>query len=128
MQTHLLFCRSADPLSRNLRLNKINMLMLIMEEFQTTYTVASLYRGIFVKAIKQLFPDYQPTSFSGQVAGAEQQNGLDPSASFNAEPVMDDPRVDMGYGAGVVFNDDGFVDAFMDQASLFNLWENWNMV
>lgn len=125
MQMHLLLCRSADLLSRNLRLHKIDMLMLIMEELQKTYTVASLYRGIFVKAIQQLFPSYRPcTSPSAQAAGLNQENTTNPSVPSNGERVTEDPYEDSQYGMGIVFND-GLVDALMDHASLFNIWEHW---
>lgn len=35
----------------------LNMCMMILEELQKTYSVASVCRGIFGKAIQQLFPD-----------------------------------------------------------------------
>ena len=125
MQMHLLLCRSADLLSRNLRLHNIEMLMLIMEELQKTYTVASIYRGIFVKAIQQLFPTYRPcTSPSAQAVGPIQENATNPSTSLNAGPITGDSFEDSQYGMGAVFND-GLVDALMDHASLFNIWEHW---
>ncbi|KAL5362930.1 fungal-specific transcription factor domain-containing protein [Aspergillus floccosus] len=127
MQTHLLFCRSADSLSRNLRLNKINMLMLILEELQKRYTVASLYRGIFLKAMQQVFPNYQPCTSSGHAAGPDQGRTTRSSAILNAEPVTEDPHEEDPHELGFVFND-GFVDALMDEASLFNLWEHWSSV
>ncbi|PLB52883.1 hypothetical protein P170DRAFT_434605 [Aspergillus steynii IBT 23096] len=122
MQTHLLFCRSADSLSRRLRLNKIEMLMLILEELQKTYTVASLYRGIFLKAIQQIFPNYQPAaSVSGQdagPAGPDMVTTAESSGPINAEPIVENASE----GLDLVF-DGSFVDALMDQASLFNVWE-----
>ncbi|PYH99433.1 hypothetical protein BO71DRAFT_314053, partial [Aspergillus ellipticus CBS 707.79] len=57
MQMHLLNCRSGSPLSRRLRLNKLNVCMMIMEDVQKVYTVASIYRGIFAKAIQQICPE-----------------------------------------------------------------------
>jgi hypothetical protein len=57
MQVYLLNCKFGDALSRRLGLNMLNMCMMILEELQKTYSVASVCRGIFGKAIQQLFPD-----------------------------------------------------------------------
>lgn len=57
MQVYLLNCKFGDALSRRLGLNMLNMCMMVLEELQKTYTVASVCRGIFGKAIQQLFPD-----------------------------------------------------------------------
>ncbi|KAM0253626.1 hypothetical protein ACHAQJ_007201 [Trichoderma viride] len=57
MQVYLLNCKFGDSLSRRLGLNMLNMCMMVLEELQKTYSVASVCRGIFGKAIQQLFPD-----------------------------------------------------------------------
>lgn len=57
MQVYFLNCKFGDALSRRLGLNMLNMCMMILEELQKTYSVASVCRGIFGKAIQQLFPD-----------------------------------------------------------------------
>jgi hypothetical protein len=64
MQLHLLQCQIGDILTKRVRLNKLEMCMLVLEEFQTTYTMASIYRGIFTKAIQQIFPGYSAHTIS----------------------------------------------------------------
>jgi hypothetical protein len=121
MQTHLLDCKSVDPLSRRLGLNKLDACMLVMEEFQKTYTVASIYRGIFMKAIQQLFPDYSPgASTSNMVAdtmtGHIATDTATMDASMHSGPVVD------------AANADNLLDALMDEASIFNFWEALNPI
>jgi hypothetical protein len=86
-----------------------------MEEFQKTYTVASIYRGIFMKALQQLFPDY--------ALNASAPNPV-------ADPISTDPTT----GNLSLFNDsvmdtaftDSLVDTLMDDASIFSFWESLN--
>ena len=99
--------------------------MLILEELQKTYTLASLYRGIFLKAIQQIFPNYQPAASVSEQdaspagpAGPDIATTAEPSEPTHAEPVIENASE----GMDLVF-DGGFVDALMDQASLFNIWE-----
>ncbi|KKP07879.1 hypothetical protein THAR02_00087 [Trichoderma harzianum] len=68
MQTHMHCYKFADSLTKRLTLHKLEMCMLIMEELQKIYTVASLYRGIFLKALQQICPTYQPMISAADMA------------------------------------------------------------
>ncbi|KAI9037575.1 Zn(II)2Cys6 transcription factor [Aspergillus affinis] len=126
MQTNLLNCRSGDSLSKRLRLNKLTMCMLVMEELQKTYTVASIYRGIFAKAIQQLFPEYTEGTLLGHSAPAvNNTNATAIHAAGTAEDATEaEPGID-GLGYNNVAADD-FIDLLMDEASIFNFWDTWN--
>lgn len=127
MQMHLLNCRSGNPLSRRLRLNKLNACMMVMEEFQKVYTVASIYRGIFAMAIQQICPEA-----AGEITGAAtapvsaSAPGVavpqDQSTDITTHPVLNnidlDPNVDMN----------SMVDALLDESSTLNFWETWNQM
>jgi hypothetical protein len=113
-----------------MRLNKLEMCMLVMEEFQKTYTVASLYRGIFIKAIEQIFPGYSApktssNSTNDHVLTPETDNRPE---SFHVVPETPDqiPQFD-GTEFGDV-NGDDLMDALMDEASIFSFWETWNQI
>ncbi|PYI13899.1 hypothetical protein BO99DRAFT_426758 [Aspergillus violaceofuscus CBS 115571] len=117
MQMHLLSCRTGNPLSRRLRLNKLNVCMMVMEEFQKVYTVASIYRGIFAKAIREICPDrldeHPDTSVS-----------IPAAAPLAAQP--DDIVNSMAAGnPGVGTDMDDMVDALLDESSALNFWETW---
>lgn len=58
MQTYLQQCKFGDDLSKRMGLNKLEVSMLVMEELQEVYAVASMYRRLFTKAIDQIFPGY----------------------------------------------------------------------
>lgn len=125
MQTHLLQCKSGEALSKRIRLNKLEMCMLVMEELQKTYTVASLYRGIFVKAIEQIFPGYSaPTTNPKPTADdIAPPHGSIRRESFDLGPESLDQIAQLG---GTEFGDvDGndLMSALMDEASIFSFWE-----
>ena len=101
--------------------------MLVMEELQKTYTAASVYRGIFMKAIQQIFPNYRPSTLLSTHAASPDRTSTDLPGSGNAEPVAAHTGQATNQEMETSFSDD-FVDALMDQASLFNLWEYWNGV
>lgn len=101
--------------------------MLVMEELQKTYTAASVYRGIFMKAIQQIFPNYRPSALLSTHTASPDRTSTGLPGSDNPEPVAGHVGQDTDQGMETSFNDD-FVDALMDQASLFNLWEYWNGV
>ncbi|KAJ6120369.1 fungal-specific transcription factor domain-containing protein [Penicillium sp. IBT 18751x] len=128
MQTHLLQCKSGDALSKRIRLNKLEMCMLVMEELQKTYTVASIYRGIFVKAIEQIFPGYSaPTTYPNAIAAPTAP--LDPPIRQESFPTAPDDsdqiaRFEDTQTGDVDGND--LMSALMDEASIFNFWETWN--
>ena len=101
--------------------------MLVMEELQKTYTAASVYRGIFMKAIQQIFPNYRPSTLLSTHATSPDRTSTDLPGSGNAEPFAAHTGQATNQEMETSFSDD-FVDALMDQASLFNLWEYWNGV
>ncbi|KAJ5127375.1 fungal-specific transcription factor domain-containing protein [Penicillium atrosanguineum] len=130
MQTHLLQCKTGDALSKRIRLNKLEMCMLVMEEFQKTYTVASLYRGIFVKAIEQIFPGYSaPTTYPKAITdsavasdtGIRQENFH--MAPENSDQVAQFDDTQFGNVDG-----NNLMSALMDEASIFSFWESWNQI
>lgn len=100
-----------------------------MEEFQKIYTVASIYRGIFVKAIEQIFPGYlAPTTYSNALT-----DNIVPSntrirqesihmATDNSDQIAPFDDTQFGDADG---ND--LMNALMDEASIFSFWETWNL-
>lgn len=121
MQTHLLDCKSDDPLSRRLGLNKLDACMLVMEEFQKTYTTASIYRGVFTRAIQQLFPDYAPRASASKSATSATAGPIAPDLTTRSTSMLDDPGLDTAIT-------DSLVDALIDEASLFEFFESLNRV
>ncbi|GAD98048.1 C6 transcription factor, putative [Paecilomyces variotii No. 5] len=113
MHIHLMNCKSTDPLSRRLGLNKLNMCMMVLQELQETYSVASIYRGVFSKAIKQLCPEY--------ASGMPEDDIRPPTA----ESASVDARNDETQINDAMISDD-LLDALMDEASIFSLWESWS--
>jgi hypothetical protein len=125
MQVHLLHCKTGDMLSKRVRLNKLEMCMLVMEELQKTYTVGSIYRAIFTKAIQLTFPGYstprapfRPSSVSKTAVQSE-------SSPVEAE-APDYSQLDDGTFGNV--GDGDLMNALMDEASIFSLWETWNQL
>lgn len=130
MQTHLLHCKSGDPLSKRIRLNKLEMCLLVMEEFQKTYTVASIYRGIFRKAIQQIFPGYSTPvpPFSSPVNAAtvpDTENHVEFPLEGAANLRDNGQFNDALFG---VADEGDMMNALMDESSLFSLWETWNQI
>ncbi|KAL4998757.1 fungal-specific transcription factor domain-containing protein [Aspergillus recurvatus] len=142
MQMHLLNCRSGTPLSRRLRLNKLNACMMIMEALQQVYTVASIYRGIFAKAIQLICPEGSgpdtnenavvpgsssvplragtSTSTSAPVPAQSESGILDHQHAATAVAVGPEP------GSGADLTD--MVDALLDETLPFNFWETWGQM
>lgn len=133
MQAHLLHCKTGDPLSKRVRLNKLEMCMLVMEELQKTYTVASIYRAIFTKALQMIFPGYSapvaPFSSTGNAAAAAPSpaslNGADNSPMGASVPGYSQTQINDG---AFIAGDGNLMDALMDEASIFNFWETWNQI
>ncbi|RAL05303.1 Zn(II)2Cys6 transcription factor [Aspergillus ibericus CBS 121593] len=121
MQIHLLNCRSGSPLARRLRLSKLNVCMMVMEEFQRVYTVASIYRVIFAKGIQQICPEEaaETTSASASVA-------VPTAAPAPALPNVVAPM--MSHEAELGMEMDGMVDALLDGSSALNFWETWGQL
>ncbi|CEL10459.1 hypothetical protein ASPCAL13578 [Aspergillus calidoustus] len=118
MQVHLLRCRSGNALSKHLRLNKLNACMMVMEEFQKVYIVASIYRAIFAKAIQMVCPETRKRDAS-QAPGT---TGL-------GDPVTQQQPLEGQHAAAPPFPGPDLpdmVDALMDESLPFNFWEAWN--
>lgn len=130
MQTHLLQCKSGDPLTKRIKLNRLEVCMLVMEELQKTYTVASLYRGIFTRAIQQIFPDYpdraMQSSRSPTAIPAPQSE--DPSRSLFEGPGNSGDNGQLGMPDFGVLDEDDLISGLMDDASVFDFWQACNQV
>lgn len=91
-----------------------------MEELQKTYTVASVYRGIFMKATQQLVPEHAAntettmTTRSGADILADQTNNTAVDGSSTLDNVDANP-----------VNTDMLLDVLLDEASVFNFWDTW---
>lgn len=134
MQAHLLRCKFGDSLSKRIGLNKLEMLMLVLEEFQKTYTVASIYRGIFTKAIQQIVPGYSApkTPFSTAAApiaapGTENygRGSLLEGENIDANNSENNPLGDFGFA---VADETFLTNDFLDEASIFGFWQTWNQI
>lgn len=111
MHVHLLNCKSTDALSRRLSLNKLELCMMVMEDLEETYTSASVYRGVFLEAIRQLYPNY-----SGSPTGvASTAGGVSLSRATPADDSATLPNI----------NDD-ILTTLLDEASCFNFWESFS--
>ncbi|KAF7166272.1 hypothetical protein CNMCM5623_000029 [Aspergillus felis] len=104
MHIHLLNCKSDDPLTRQLSLNKLDFCMLILKVMQDVHTVASYYRGIFSEAIRHLSSTASKPTGQGPVV-------VETPAFIPGEPTME-----------TLLSGD-FLDGLMDEASFFNFWE-----
>ncbi|KAL6897484.1 fungal-specific transcription factor domain-containing protein [Trichoderma evansii] len=111
MHVHLLNCKSEDALSRRLSLNKLELCMMVMEELEEMYTSASVYRGVFLEAIRQLHPNY---SASSTMSESSLTDFSQPRASFSND-TMTVPLV----------NDD-ILTALLDESSCFTFWESFS--
>ncbi|PYI05605.1 putative Zn(II)2Cys6 transcription factor [Aspergillus sclerotiicarbonarius CBS 121057] len=121
MQIHLLNCRSGSPLARRLRLSKLNVCMMVMEEFQKVYTVASIYRVIFAKGIQQICPEEAAETMSASASVA-----VPAAAPAPAQPNVVVPPVSHELELGTEM--DGMVDALLDGSSALNFWETWGQL
>ncbi|KAJ5175308.1 uncharacterized protein N7482_001185, partial [Penicillium canariense] len=137
MQTHLLFYKSADSLTKRLRLHKLEMCMLIMEELGKTYTVASIYRGISLKAMQQICAPYQSgTAASNQAnISVPTSHPSDRNATVNEAATGQFATETLGTNAPLANSSEqetemvgDFVDSLMDETSIFNFWETWNQM
>ncbi|EHK21555.1 uncharacterized protein TRIVIDRAFT_192042 [Trichoderma virens Gv29-8] len=115
MQTHLLFYKSPDSLTKRLRLHKLEMCMLIMEELQKIYNVASIYRGIFFKAMQQICPSYRTGMSSSDQAIISVPTKLLGSVSAFAN-ITEQETDSLGE----------FMGSLLDETSIFKFWETWN--
>ncbi|PWY88639.1 hypothetical protein BO94DRAFT_515460 [Aspergillus sclerotioniger CBS 115572] len=121
MQMHLLNCRSGSPLARRLRLSKLNVCMMVMEEFQKVYTVASIYRVIFAKGIQQICPEEAAETINAAVSVAVPATAPAPALSNLVAPPISH---ELELGAEM----DGMVDALLDGSTALNFWETWGQL
>lgn len=134
MQAHLLHCKTGDPLSKRVRLNKLEMCMLVMEELQKTYTVASIYRAVFTKAIQLIFPGYSApvapfSSTANAVATDHTPAGVSDVIGAENSPMETNVlEFNQTHEGGFGVGEGDLMDALMDEASIFNFWENWNQI
>jgi hypothetical protein len=137
MQIHLLLYKSADSLAKRLKLHKLEMCMLIMEELGKTYTVASIYRGIFLKAMQQICPPYQiGTGISNQANNSvstsyspDRNHTVNEAATSRLAPDPlgnDSPLVNSSDQDTDIMKD--FMDSLMDETSIFSFWDTWNQM
>ncbi|KAG8411859.1 hypothetical protein J3458_015155 [Metarhizium acridum] len=107
MHIHFLNCKSTDALTRRLSLNKLELCMMVMEELEETYASASIYGGVFLEAIRQLYPNYSTNTLA-------------------CEPIMRDPFFSRANAADestiMPTANDEILDAFLDEASAMNFW------
>ncbi|KAJ5782825.1 Transcription factor [Penicillium paradoxum] len=111
MHVHLLNCKSPDPLSRRLGLNKLELCMIVLEQMKDTHPSSSVFRGIFLEAIRYIFPSYVAQSTIPELSTSE--------SSMPQDITLDDPL------AGFTIGEDA-IDALMDEVSIFNFWESLN--
>ncbi|OPB37651.1 zn2Cys6 transcription factor [Trichoderma guizhouense] len=111
MHVHLLNCKSTDALSRRLSLNKLELCMMVMEDLEETYTSASVYRGVFLEAIRQLYPNYSgsPTGVASTAGGASLSRATPADDSATLPNINDD-----------------ILTTLLDEASCFNFWESFS--
>jgi hypothetical protein len=92
--------------------------MMVMEEFQKVYIVASIYRAIFAKAIQMVCPETR-----------KQDASQAPGTTGLGEPVTQQQPLQGPDAAAPVFPGpdlSDMVDALMDESLPFNFWEAWN--
>ena len=101
----------------------------VLEELQKTYTVASLFRGIFIKALQQIFPTYAASSPLSHRPGAS--TGADPVGPHSDTGPVEtasgecNPKISDGIDSSMPA---GFIDALIDENSIFDFLDTWNEV
>lgn len=81
--------------------------MMVMEELEEMYTSASVYRGVFLEAIRQLHPNYS-------MSDSNSTDFSQPRASFSNDSMM------------VPLINDDILTALLDESSCFNFWESFS--
>ncbi|KAB8218902.1 fungal-specific transcription factor domain-containing protein [Aspergillus novoparasiticus] len=134
MQVHLLQCKFGDSIAKRIRLSKLEMCMLVLEEFQKTYTVASVYRGIFTKALQQIVPGYSaPTMRESPAATAIPAPA---NESYAPGAILETEDLDANNGKNDQLDDLELAAAYepdlmnilMDEGSIFDFWQTWNQM
>ncbi|GAB1195624.1 hypothetical protein APSETT444_004886 [Aspergillus pseudonomiae] len=134
MQVHLLQCKSGDSIAKRIRLSKLEMCMLVLEEFQKTYAAASVYRGIFTKAIQQIVPGY--TAPTMRVSPAATAVPAPANESYAPGAILETESLDANNGRNDQLDELGLAAAYepdlmnvlMDEGSLFDFWQTWNQI
>lgn len=111
------------------------MCMLIMEELQKTYTVASIYRGIFLKAMEQICPSYQTKLTTSEQAISSVPRSDSTNRNHTVDEVAPGQSEAEHLGSTTSFTGASgqdteilgdFMDSLIDDSSIFNFWEIWN--
>lgn len=84
--------------------------MIVLEQMRHTHSCSSVFRGIFLGAIRHIFPDYVAQTVLPELAS---------ESSPPQEAPADDPM------AGVAISGDA-IDTLLDEVSIFNFWESLN--
>lgn len=85
--------------------------MIVLEQMKDTHPSSSVFRGIFLEAIRYIFPSYVAPSTIPELATSE--------SSPPQDVTIEDPL------AGFTIGEDA-IDALMDEVSIFNFWESLN--
>lgn len=94
--------------------------MMVMEEFQKVYTVASIYRGIFAMAIQQFYSeDAVPMKIPCPPVAVPDTAG--DGCGSGCRDLLQAPEINTE-----VTND--LIDSLVDETSLFNFWETWGQL
>lgn len=84
--------------------------MIVLEQMQHTHPSSLIFRGIFLGAIRYIFPNYVAQTVLPELA----------SESSPLQEVSTDDLM-----AGITIGEDA-IDALMDEVSIFNFWESLN--
>ncbi|OKL62038.1 hypothetical protein UA08_02938 [Talaromyces atroroseus] len=114
MQMHLLRCKAAGSLPKRLQLNKLYTCLMVLSELQKTYTVASIYRGVFARAIHQIFPEFATSTILARSLGDFTSSTGTADLSTEAVPMPAEAELDTEAA------DDLINMLFNDEASIFN--------
>lgn len=85
---------------------------MVLEQMQHTHPSSSIFRGIFLEAIRQIFPGYVAQTPARELATAS-------GPSLMQDFPADNPVAGMTIGEDTI-------DALMDEVSIFNFWESLN--
>ncbi|KAJ5706572.1 hypothetical protein N7488_006373 [Penicillium malachiteum] len=114
MEIHLLNYRAGSSLSRRLALNKLQACMMVLEDFQIMYTVASIYRGIFAQAIHHVCPEEDQTTSTSICNSATAVNTSQNDATLlSACYCPRDLETDISHA----------VDALLDDSAISSFWD-----
>jgi len=99
-------------------MNKLEVCMLVMEELQIVYPVASMYRRLFAKAIDQVFPGYSAPTTKSNTADVS----IVPEDFLRQESFHEDVQLNDGEG----FDSDrgNLINPFMEEVLFSGFWAN----